>query len=93
VIELVVARDDPAGREARAVLEDLVVAHTVTVVDRAADAGLPARTRLPAVREGDRLVAGTDAVAGYLAELRRFTTEWNRFQSDACYVEDDGTIC
>ena len=71
-------------------LRDLVVAHRVVVVGRDPDA---APSRLPAIRDGDETVAGDEQISRYLARLESRLEKWNRYQSDGCYVGDDGEIC
>lgn len=65
-------------------LQDLVFAHAVEVVDGPGEA-------LPRIADGDRVVHGADLPA-YLDELRRLKADWSRFQSDACFIGDDG-VC
>lgn len=90
VIELYrsASRSDLADRT-EAALRDLVVRHKVRVV--ADPAGSPGG-ELPVIREGDRLVPAAELPA-YLDELSRFMADWSRFQSDACYIDDDGVVC
>ena len=45
------------------------------------------------VRDGDEVVAGEENLLRYLDELRDLLGEWDRFGSDACYIEEDGSIC
>jgi hypothetical protein len=93
VIHLYRRSHDPAGRDAETALRDMVLAHTVTVVDGRGHPELPDGAELPSLRDGETLVSGEDSVAAHLEELRALVTEWNRFQSDACFVEDDGSVC
>ena len=70
------------------------IAHTVAVVESSEAANqLPDGTVLPAIVDGERLASGPDQVAAYLSELRRFVADWNRFQTDACYIDEDGSVC
>ncbi|HEY5727418.1 MAG TPA: hypothetical protein VIV08_02280 [Acidimicrobiia bacterium] len=89
MIELYRASRSPDADRTEEALRDLVVAHTVHVVADPDDApgGI-----LPVVREGDRLVLLPD-IPAYLEEVRRLMAEWRRFQSDACFVADDGGVC
>jgi hypothetical protein len=88
VIELHVHdRRTPLDMEVEATLRDLVLAHRVVV---GSDAMAP--VPLPAVREGDRWVGPSDMPA-YVDDLRRLARDWRRFQSDACYVDEDGATC
>ena len=67
-------------------LADLVVAHSVVTTD----ATVP--VTLPAINDGDRWV-GAEDLAQYITELRSDVALWRKFQTDACYVDDDGSIC
>jgi hypothetical protein len=89
VIELYRASRSPDADRTEEALRDLVVAHTVNVVDDPDDA--PGGV-LPVVRDGDRLVAA-DEIPAYLDELRSLMGDWRRFQSDACYIGGDGQPC
>jgi hypothetical protein len=40
-----------------------------------------------------RRIEGETALVRYFEELERFVAEWRKFESDACYLEDDGTVC
>jgi hypothetical protein len=60
--------------------------------DRAA-AELGAAVTLPAVRQDGRLVHGQQELLKYLRELERFAAEWRAFQSDSCYIGEDGEVC
>jgi hypothetical protein len=88
VIELHVRdRRTPLDMDVEATLLDLVLAHRVVV---AGDAVVP--VPLPAVREGDRWF-GPSEIPDYVDDLHRLTRDWRRFQSDACYIDEDGANC
>lgn len=40
-----------------------------------------------------RRIEGEPALSRYLEDLEKFVAEWRKFESDACYLEDDGTVC
>jgi len=44
------------------------------------------------IRDGKTTARGPD-IPAFLDQLTRDMAEWSRFQSDACYIEDDGTVC
>lgn len=48
---------------------------------------------LPVIRENGRLISGRDNLLDYLRDLEKLATEWRRFQSDACYIDEDGEVC
>ena len=87
VIELHVASETDRARDIEAAFIELVVAHTVVESERSA-----APVDLPAVHENGRWY-GPDELDGYLADLRTTVALWRKYQSDACYIEDDGSIC
>ncbi len=70
-------------------LRGLVLDHSIHVVP---DPSAAPSADLPAIREGERVVNPAE-LPGYLEELRRFVADWNRFQSDACYIDVDGKVC
>jgi len=41
----------------------------------------------------DFLVRGEKGIQEKLDELEEYKAEWDRFQSDACYVNKDGSTC
>lgn len=94
MIKLYRPTDCPTCAEIETTLRELVVAHQVIVVDsgdRPADLG--SEVKLPAICENNYLVSGPDAINTYLQELAQFTARWRRFQSDSCYLDDDGQVC
>lgn len=68
-------------------LRDLVLAYSVETAD--ADS-VP--VELPAVFDSGRWVSAPELPA-YLGELTRTVATWRKFQSDACYLDDDGSTC
>ena len=87
MIEVHVSPVERSTTEIEAALVDLVVAHRVVTSD-----GANVPVQLPAVFEGGRWY-GTDELGDYVTELRSTVALWRKYQSDACYVEDDGSIC
>lgn len=88
MIELHVARDrSQLDRSVEAELKELVAAHEVVVHD---SDDIP--VGLPAIHESGNWTASAD-LDGYMTELRRTLAQWRKFQADACYIDDDGSIC
>jgi hypothetical protein len=48
---------------------------------------------LPVIRENSRLISGKESLLAYLDELEKLVEDWRRFQSDACYIDEDGELC
>ena len=94
MVELYRTADSPLADEVEAALQDMVAAYRTIPVDpdRPEAAPVPPDA-LPAVRDGDEVVTGEDALRQYLASLRRLLEDWGRFQSDACHVGRDGRVC
>jgi hypothetical protein len=53
---------------------------------------LPENTRLPVMADGDEIIQGLDRIFHHLEELENFKAERDKFQSDACYCDDEGNI-
>lgn len=73
-------------------LEELVIAHELVEVSGGGDARLPEHGPLPLLVDGPRRVHGLAAVESYLEELGRFASLWRKYQSDACYCDDEGNV-
>jgi hypothetical protein len=73
-------------------LREMVVAHTVVTVG---DTWPPELSEgsMPAIVEGDKVVRGIEDVRSFVKALADYLDEWNRFQSDSCYVDEDGNVC
>lgn len=94
MIKLYRPADCPDCAEIETTLQELVVAHRVIVVESGhAPADLDPEVTLPAIRENNQVVSGPEAISAYLQELAQFTAHWRRFQSDSCYLDDDGQVC
>jgi glutaredoxin len=86
--------DCPDCADIEAVLKELVVAHKVVVVEAGqAAAELNPDIALPVIKDNGRVISGPTAIATYLSELEKFVADWQRFQSDSCYLDDDGATC
>jgi len=84
--------EDPWADEIQDTLDDLVIAYEVESVE--SEASLPSDVpELPALRDDEAVVTGEEALRNHLDDLRALMADWDRFQSDACYVEEDGSIC
>lgn len=84
--------DDPRADEIENALDEMVIAHETKQVEDAAarPEGIPA---LPALDDDGEIVTGASALRARLQTLRNLMTDWHRFQSDACYIEPDGSVC
>lgn len=92
MITLYRRRDDAWGDEIQDALDEMVIAYETEIV--APEASPPDDVpELPALRDDDDVITGRSNLRTHLDELRSLMKNWDRFQSDACYIEDDGSIC
>ena len=86
--------DSSAADAIQNALEDIVIRHEV-VLDPSDDAcpdGI-GQADLPVLEDDGDILSEADAIDARLDDLRQLMADWDRFQSDACYIEDDGSIC
>jgi len=84
--------DDPWADEIQKALDEMVIAYESELV-RAPDALPDDVPETPALRDDGEIVTGEAALRDHLDDLQDLMADWDRFQSDACYIEDDGSIC
>ena len=84
--------DDPWADEIQEALDEMVIAHETKTIDEGATPPEDV-LQLPALRDESEVVTGKAALRDHLVALRDLMADWDRFQSDACYIEDDGSIC
>jgi glutaredoxin len=73
-------------------LDELVVQHEVVVVDDPRDERLPNGRKPPVLVDDERVVEGSEAIQEYLEGVQDFKAQWDKFQSDACYCDDEGDV-
>ena len=75
-------------------LHDMVIVHEVVVVEQGADSWkeLPEGTRPPVLVDDGKIIEGNHAIIKHLDKLEKFKGLWEKFQSDACYCDDEGNI-
>ena len=70
-----------------------MVAHKVIIIEEGnMDLALMSsrsHIALPALKDNGKLIEGVEAIEIYLRELDEFVASWRRFQSDACYCDED----
>lgn len=77
-------------------LDEIVIEHEVSNVSSEAD--LPegvsvSMQDLPVLVDDGTAYTDPPAIRQHLDELRQLMADWNRFQSDTCHINDDGTVC
>ena len=54
--------------------------------------GLPPGTRPPALVDGREIIQGHGTVLAHLDKLKGVKALWDKYQSDACYCDDEGNV-
>lgn len=84
--------DDARADEVQEALDEMVIAYETEQVDDSTV--LPDDVPdTPALRDDGTVITGEAALNDHLETLADLMNDWDRFQSDACYIEDDGTVC
>jgi glutaredoxin len=94
MIEFYRPADCDSCEEIEAALQEMVVAYKVIIVKSGQRPDLlPTNTPLPALQDNGQIISGRTALMAYLRELEEIVADWRRFQSDACYIDDEGEVC
>lgn len=56
------------------------------------DEPVPDAARPPILVDDDRVIQGNKNIIAYLEELEWFRELWSKFQSNACYCDENGRI-
>lgn len=75
-------------------LDDLSIAHETVVLESPED--LPSELvrigRPPILVDGRDVIEGSENIIAHLEELEQFKELWYKFQSDACYCDEQGNV-
>jgi hypothetical protein len=86
--------ESSAADAIQSALDEMVIAHDVVTADGTATLpGGLSTSDLPALQDDGDVLTNPDAIEARLDALRTLMANWDRFQSDACYIDDDGSIC
>jgi len=77
-----------ARREDTQRVRDEIATLCLQLADETAECAGP-----PELIDGEVRVSGEEACRRHLESLAEIKAEWDRFQSDACYIDDDGRVC
>jgi hypothetical protein len=94
MIELFLTPGDSEAAWIEAGFKEMVLGYRrVELLPEQVEAVLGKPLSLPVVRHDERLICGREDLLAYLQELERLAEDWRRFQTDACYIDDDGEVC
>ena len=92
MIKLYREENSPQADIIEAEFRDMVLGYDRVVIGEKEAVQLFDDTTLPVITNNEKIVSG-DGIPSYIKELKQLMREWQRFQSDACYVDDDGETC
>ncbi len=92
MMTLYVKDNCPACEEVREKIEEMVLAHDVVNIDEAGTESPLRREELPLIEDEGKTYSGNEAIEQYFEDLEKYHEEWYKFQSDVCYVDDDGNV-
>jgi hypothetical protein len=75
-------------------LKDIAISYQVVYVDeKGTDSSLIFKyADPPQLIDDDRVVQGKHEILRYIDTLKDFIEEWQKFQSDACYCDEEGNV-
>ncbi len=74
-------------------LRSLSLAHeTIQLPPASPDESIPEGVAPPALVDDGQVFEGEDEIVHHLEELAAFRSEWDEFQSDACYCDGRGEV-
>ncbi len=75
-------------------LKELVIAHSVINIENDESINRNYKhTPLPFIEDDGKIISGFEEMQRYLEELKKFVSLWRKYQTDACYINDDGETC
>jgi len=92
MIKLYREENSPQADMIEAEFHELVLGYDRVLVDEKGAAQLFDDATLPVITNNERVVSG-DEIPAYIKELKQLMRDWQLFQSDACYVYDNGETC
>lgn len=72
-------------------LENMVVAHNVINVDEINSK--PSFNSYPVIVDDGKAYNSMKDIDRYIEELQKTYNLWNKYQSDVCYIDEDGEVC
>ncbi len=92
MVKLYREKNSPQADLIEAELQDMIFGYDREVVEPedAVQRFGPQRS-LPVITNNEKIVSGEE-IPAYIQELRTLMTDWQAFQSDCCYVNDQGEV-
>ncbi len=92
MVKLYREKISPQADILEAELQEMIFGYDCEVIEPAVAARKfgPERS-LPVITNNEKIVSGEE-IPAYVQELRTLMTDWQAFQSDCCYVNDQGEV-
>jgi glutaredoxin len=75
-------------------LKEMVIARSVINIDnKKSTGGSHENIPLPYLEDDGKIISGTEEIKKYLEELNKLVVLWRKYQTDACYIDDDDKTC
>lgn len=84
----------PGCQSIQETLEEMVLAHRVVIVEKGEDSWeqLPGGVTPPVLVDDKETIQGSKNIVKRLEKLEKFKALWEKFQSDACYCDEEGNV-
>ena len=84
-------KECPGCQGIQSTIEAMHQPHRVMLVDKGAIdiIGAPPDLKPPVLIDNTEIFQGRDNILAHLEKLEEFKTQWYKFQSDACYCDDE----
>ena len=93
MIKLYRKEKSPQADAIEAEFQDMLLGYErVIIAEQKAKQMFGAEASLPVITNNEKTICGEELPA-YIKELRNLMRDWQKFQVDACYVDDDERIC
>ena len=86
--------EDELGLQIENKLRDIVIAHNVKIIHTREE--IPDDMEydsLPVLIDNGNCISGETELIQHIEVLKKLMKDWDKFQSDACFMDDDGRIC
>lgn len=70
---------------------DIVLAHKIRLLGNENAKELSLKDA--AIVEGETITSGHSEISLFVSDITKAMIQWQKFQSDACYISDDDTDC
>ncbi len=85
-------KNDPDCLDIKDTLDSLKTVHKIITVESKDDEKLPEDKKAPLIVYESETYQGIKEIYDFLEKQKEYEKQWYKFQSDACYYDDEGEI-